>query len=168
MEEYFEIGQIVNTNGLKGALKIKPFTDDITNFEKFKKVFIDINGNLKEFNIEKVWYNKQMVMLKLNNIDSIEEAEKYRGLFIKVLRSDEEKLPENVYFIQDLIGCTVYTDEGLELGIIHDVFPTGSNDVYVVRNKDEKDILLPAIQDVVKIVDIPNKKITVHLLDGLV
>ena len=168
MEEYFEIGQIVNTNGLKGVLKIKPFTDDITEFDQFKRIFIDINGNLKEFNIQKVWYHKQMVMLKLEGIDSIEEAEKYRNFFVKILRSDEEELPENVYFIQDLIGCNVFTDEGLELGKITDVFPTGSNDVYVVKTADSKEILLPAIQDVIKDVDIPNKKIIVHLLSGLI
>lgn len=168
MEEYFEIGQIVNTNGLKGTLKIKPFTDDITIFERIKSVFIDINGNLKEFNIQKVWYHKQMVMIKLEGIDSIEEAEKYRNFFIKILRAQEEELPENVYFIQDLIDCTVITDEGEILGIIQDVFPTGSNDVYVVKTDDSKEILLPAIQDVIKDVDIPNKKVLVHLLKGLI
>lgn len=168
MEQYFEIGQIVNTNGLKGVLKVKPFTDDITKFERLESVLIDINGKLTEFNIEKVRYHKQMVMLKLKGIDSVDEAEKYRNHYIKINREDEEELPEDVYYIQDLIDCEVYTDEEMFLGKIDDVFPTGSNDVYVVKTMENKEILLPAISDVIKKVDIENKKITVHLLEGLI
>ena len=168
MKEYFEIGQIVNTNGLKGVLKVKPFTDDITKFERLKAIYIDFKGNLRAFKIEKVWYHKQMVMLKLEGINSIEEAEKYRNCFIRIDRKDEEELPEDVYYIQDLIDCVVYTDESVILGTLKDVFPTGSNDVYVVKAEDGKEILLPAIGDVIKEVDIQNKKITVHLLDGLI
>ena len=168
MEDYFVIWDVVNTNGLKVAIKVKPFTDDIKKFEKIKSVFICENKNLKEFNIEKVWYHKNMVMLKLKNIDSIEDAEKLRNLYIKILRDKQEKLPQNVYYIQDLINCKVYTDEEKFLGEITDVFPTGSNDVYVVKTKDEKEILLPAIGDVILDVDVENKLIMVHLLDGLI
>lgn len=168
MKEYFEIGQIVNTNGLKGVLKVKPFTDDITKFERLKAIYIDFKGDLRAFKIERVWFHKQMVMLKLEGINSIEEAEKYRNCFIRIDREDEEELPEDVYYIQDLIDCVVYTDENVILGTLKDVFPTGSNDVYVVKAEDGKEILLPAIGDVIKDVDIQNKKITVHLLDGLI
>ena len=168
MKEYFEIGQIVNTNGLKGVLKVKPFTDDITKFERLKAIYIDFKGDLRAFKIERVWFHKQMVMLKLEGINSIEEAEKYRNCFIRIDRDDEEELPEDVYYIQDLIDCVVYTDESVILGTLKDVFPTGSNDVYVVKAEDGKEILLPAIGDVIKDVDIQNKKITVHLLDGLI
>ena len=168
MEEYFEIGQIVNTNGLKGVVKIKPFTDDITKFDKIKSVFIERNNTLEKFNIQKVWYHKNMVMLKLENIDSIEAAEALRNLYIKVLRDKSEELPQNVYYIQDIEKCEVYTDENIFLGIISGVFATGSNDVYVVKTSDNKEILLPAISDVIKAVDIENKKIIVHLLPGLI
>lgn len=167
MEEYFEIGQIVNTNGLKGNLKIKPFTDDITKFERLTTIYIEKKGSLQEFEIEKVWYNKNMVILKLKDINSIEEAEKYRNYYVKIKRDHEEPLPEGVYYIVDLLGCKVKTEEGDFLGEIIDVFQTGSNDVYVVKN-EEKEILLPVIAEVIKKVDIESKEVIVKLLKGLI
>ena len=168
MEEYFEIGQIVNTSGLKGEIKIKPFTDDITKFNDFKTIYVSIKKELKEFEIEKVRFSKNMVFLKLKGIDTIEEAENYRNLYLKRKRDKDEKLEEDTYYIVDLLGCKVYTDEQKELGSIVDVFSTGSNDVYVVKDELGKQILLPAIKDVIKNVDIKNKLITVHLMEGLI
>lgn len=168
MEEYFEIGQIVNTSGLKGVLKVKPFTDDINKFSNFKTIYIKTKNSLVEFKIEQVRYVKNMVMLKLAEIDTVEEAEKYRNLYIKVLRNKEEELEKDSYYVVDILGCQVNTDENQELGKVVDVFQTGSNDVYVVKDEQGKQILLPAIKDVIKNVDIKNKIITVHLLEGLV
>ena len=168
MEEYFEIGQIVNTSGLKGILKIKPFTDDIKKFSNLKTIYIKTKSGLTEFKIEQVRYVKNMVMLKLTGIDTVEEAEKYRNLYIKILRDQEEELEEGSYYVVDILGCKVNTDANQELGKIVDVFQTGSNDVYVVKDEQGKQILLPAIKQVIKNVDIKNKIITVHLLEGLV
>ena len=168
MEEYFEIGQIVNTSGLKGEIKIKPFTDDITKFNKFKTIYVSIKKELKEFEIEKVRFSKNMVFLKLKGIESIEEAENYRNLYLKIKRNKDEKLEENTYYIVDILGCKVYTDEQKELGEVVDVFSTGSNDVYVVKDELGKQVLLPAIKDVIKNVNIENRLITVHLLEGLI
>lgn len=168
MEEYFEIGQIVNISGLKGILKIKPFTDDIKKFSNLKTIYIKTKSGLTEFKIEQVRYVKNMVMLKLSGIDTVEEAEKYRNLYIKILRDQEEELEEGSYYVVDILGCKVNTDANQELGKIVDVFQTGSNDVYVVKDEQGKQILLPAIKQVIKNVDIKNKIITVHLLEGLV
>jgi len=168
MEEYLEIGQIVNTNGLKGVLKIKPFTDDITRFEDLETIYIQEANELIEFRIEQVRYSKNMVLLKLEGIDDINEAEKYRNFYLKINRKDAVELEENSYFIIDIIGSEVYTDENYLLGKVIDVLPTGSNDVYVVKTSEGKEILLPAIEDVIKDVDINNKKIIVHLLEGLI
>lgn len=168
MEEYFEIGQIVNTSGLKGILKIKPFTDDIKKFSNLKTIYIKTKSGLTEFKIEQVRYVKNMVILKLAGIDTVEEAEKYRNLYIKILRDQEEELEEGSYYVVDILGCKVNTDANQELGKIVDVFQTGSNDVYVVKDEQGKQILLPAIKQVIKNVDIKNKIITVHLLEGLV
>lgn len=168
MEEYFGIGQIVNTSGLKGILKIKPFTDDIKKFSNLKTIYIKTKSGLTEFKIEQVRYVKNMVMLKLAGIDTVEEAEKYRNLYIKILRDQEEELEEGSYYVVDILGCKVNTDANQELGKIVDVFQTGSNDVYVVKDEQGKQILLPAIKQVIKNVDIKNKIITVHLLEGLV
>ena len=168
MEQLMEIGQIVNTYGIKGYLKIVPYTDDITRFEKLESIYIEVKKELKDFIIEDVKYSKNLVLLKLKGIDDINSAEIYKNCYIKISRSQSVKLPENSYFIVDLIGLNVYTDNDEELGNIIDVFSTGANDIYVVKNELGKQVLLPAISDVIKKVDIQNKKMIVHLIDGLI
>ena len=167
MEDYFEIGQIVNTNGLKGIVKIKPFTDDIKEFEEFNSIFIKKKDELIEYEIEQVRYVKNMVLLKLKGIDDIDEAEKLRNLYIKIRRDVMPSLPENTYYIVDLIGCEVVTIEGENLGTVYDVFNTGSNDIYEVKDENGKQLLIPAIKEVIKNIDISNKKITIKLMEGL-
>lgn len=166
--EYIEIGQIVNTNGLKGVVKVNPFTDDISKFEDLKYVYIQLKNELKKIKIEQVRYNKNQVLLKLEGIDSIEEAEKYRNFYLKTEKESQEDLGEDTYYIVDLIGIDVYSDKNEYLGKIEDVFPTGSNDVYVVKDNLGKQILIPAIADVVKKVDLKNKKMIINLIPGLV
>ena len=166
--EYIEIGQIVNTNGLKGVVKVNPFTDDISKFEDLKYVYIQLKSELKKVKIEQVRYNKNQVLIKLEGIDSIEEAEKYRNFYLKTEKESQEDLGEDTYYIVDLIGLDVYTDKNEYLGKIEDVFPTGSNDVYVVKDNLGKQILIPAIADVVKEVDLKNKKMIINLIPGLI
>lgn len=163
-----EIGQIVNTYGIKGFLKIVPYTDDITRFEKLKSIYIEFKNTLKTFDIEELKYSKNLVLLKLKGIDDINTAEIYKNCYIKIDRKDAVKLPENSYFIIDLIGITVYTDENIKLGDIVDVYSTGANDIYVVKDELGKQVLLPAISDVIKNVDVVNKKMIVYLIEGLV
>ena len=166
--EYIEIGQIVNTNGLKGVVKVNPFTDDISKFEELKYVYIQLKNELKKVKIEQVRYNKNQVLLKLEGIDSIEEAEKYRNFYLKTEKESQEDLGEDTYYIVDLIGLDVYTAKNEYLGKIEDVFPTGSNDVYVIKREENTDLLIPAIKDVVKKVDIKNKKMIINLIPGLI
>lgn len=167
MEQLLEIGQIVNTYGIKGFVKVVPYTDDVTRFEQLKTVYIDTKQNLEEHTIEEVKYSKNVVLLKFKGIDDINQVEKYRNCYLKIDRKDAVKLPENTYFITDLIGLEVYSDEQVLLGKIEDIFSTGSNDVYVVKNELGKQLLLPAIKEVVKNIDIENSKIIVHLISGL-
>lgn len=163
-----EIGQIVNTYGIKGFLKVVPYTDDITRFEKLNNIYIQTKKSLETVAIEEVKYSKNLVLLKIKGIDDINSAEIYKNCYIKIDRSDAVELPEDSYFIIDLIGVEVITDKGENIGNIIDVFSTGANDVYVVKNELGKQVLLPAIGDVIKNVDIKNKKMIVHLLEGLV
>ena len=167
MTEYFEIGQIVNTFGIKGMVKIKPFTDDINKFDKFKKIYIKKENTKKEYQIEEVKYHKQMVLMKLKGINTPEEADLLRGSYLIINREDEEPLEEGTYNIVDLLGSEVYTDEDVLLGKLEDIYNTGSNDIYVVKDELGKQVLLPAISDVIKNIDIKNKKITVHIVSGL-
>ena len=163
-----EIGQIVNTFGIKGMVKVKPFTDDIRRFDELKTVYVEKNGNQTEYEIEEVKYHKDMVLIKFKGIDKVEQAEILRNSYLTVSRDSVEKLEEGRYYIVDLLGLEVYTDEQVLLGTLEDIFNTGSNDIYVVKDKQGKQILLPAIQDVIKQIDIENKKIIVHLLPGLI
>lgn len=111
-QEYFEIGQIVNTFGIKGFVKVKPFTDDMERFEELKTILVIKNKEMIEMQIEEVKYQKYVVLLKLKGIENINMAEKYKGCYIKIKREDTRKLPKDTYFIADLIGLTVYTDDG--------------------------------------------------------
>ena len=163
-----EIGQIVNTFGIKGMVKVKPFTDDIRRFDELKTVYVEKNGSQTEYEIEEVKYHKDMVLIKFKGIDKVEQAEVLRNSYLTVSRDSVEKLEEGRYYIVDLLGLEVYTDEQILLGTLEDIFNTGSNDIYVVKDKQGKQILLPAIQDVIKQIDIENKKIIVHLLPGLI
>ena len=167
MQEILEIGQIVGTFGIKGMVKVVPFTDDIKRFNDLKKVYVENKKKKEEYEIEQVSYHKNMVILKFKGIDKIEDAEKLRDSYLKINREDAVPLEENSYFIVDLIGLDVETQEGNLLGKLEDIYNTGSNDIYVVKDELGKQILLPAISDVIKKVDLESKKIIVHLLKGL-
>lgn len=168
MKDLLEIGQIVNSYGIKGFFKVVPLTDDMTRFEKLESIYIEKNKTLETKIIEQVKYHKNLVLLKVKGIDDIDQALVYKNCYIKIDRKDAVELPEDSYFIIDLIGVEVYTQEEELLGSIVDVFPTGSNDVYVVKDKLGKQVLLPAIGEVIKQVDITNKKMIVALIKGLI
>ncbi len=168
-QEYFEIGQIVNHFGIKGMVKVNPFTEDISKFKELKTIFLEQNKILIEVEIEEVKYSKNQVLLKIKGINTIGEAEKYRGCYLKILRKDAKKLPKDTYFIADLIGNAVYTDDGILLGKVQDIYNSGANDIYVIKDSTTgKQILLPAIREVIKNIDIEQEKIIVHLIKGLI
>lgn len=167
MTKYLEIGQIVNTFGIKGMVKVKPFTDDINRFDRLETIYIKNKKGKKEYKIQEVKYHKQMVMLKLEGIENPEEAETLRGSYLLIDRDKEEPLEEGTYYIVDLLGLEVFSDEGELLGKVDDIFNTGSNDIYVVKDELGKQILLPGTSEVIKDVDLEQGKITVHLIPGL-
>ena len=167
MNKYLEIGQIVNTRGLKGEVKVNSYSEDPERFEKIKKIIIKQKEKKQEYEIQKVTYNKNQVILKLKNVDTIEEAEKLRNAIILIDRDSLGKLTKDVYYIADLIGLDVYTDESEYLGKVDDIFSTKSNDVYVVKDDLGKSKLLPGIPDVIKEISLENGKIIVHLIEGL-
>lgn len=167
-QEYFEIGQIVNTFGIKGFVKIVPFTDDMERFEELRSVLVVKQNQLIEMEIEEVKYHKNLVLVKFKGIEDINMAEKYKGCYIKIKREDARKLPKDTYFIADLIGISVYDDAGNLLGKVDDIFNNKSHDIYVIKDDLGKQILLPSIKEVIKDVDVDNGKIIVHLIDGLV
>ena len=163
-----EIGQIVNTFGIKGFVKVNPWVNDVTRFDDLKKVYIKIRKEEKVLEIEEVKYHKNQVLLKFKGVETVEQAEMLRNAILEIDRKDAIPLEKGEYFIADLLESEVYTDEGEKLGILEDIFNTGSNDIYVVKNELGKSILLPRIKDVFKEIDVENKKIIVHLIEGLI
>lgn len=156
MSKKYEVGKIVNTFGIKGEIKIFPYVDYFLNLKNF---YID---NTK-FEIEKIRNQKNVVVAKIKGIDDINEVEKLKGKSVYIYDEDLPDLPNGTFYIKDLIGLDVITDDGKQLGKIRDVFNTGANDIY-----DVDGILIPVIDEVVKKVDIENHKVIVHLIDGLI
>ena len=166
MVNYFEIGHISNTHGLRGEMKVRPFTEDKKRYEELEKILIDIKGDYKEYDIESVRYQKDIVLLKLKSVDDIDAAEKLKNHYIYIQREDAKDLQEDEYFIADLIGLEVFENETL-VGTLDDVFTAGASDVYVIKRKGKKDLLLPALKSIVKKVDVENKRIDVEIPRGL-
>lgn len=155
-EEYLVIGQITKTHGVKGEVKVIPLTDDPQRFKKLEKVLID--G--EERAIEGCKLQSKRVILKIEGINSIEEASRYKNKYLEVHREDAAPLSEGHYYIADLIGCMVFDDNDKELGKVYDVIETGSNDVYWVKG-GEKEVLIPALKDIVINIDVENSRIVI-------
>ena len=145
-----------------------PFTDDITRFDDLEKVYVKTKKEEKLYKIQNVRYHKNMVLIKFENIETPEQAELLRNAFLEIDREDAIPLEEGTYYIADLIGMEVYSDDGNKLGIVEDIYNTGANDIYVVKNDLGKQILLPGIKEVIKEVNLDTEKITVHLIPGLI
>jgi 16S rRNA processing protein RimM len=167
MLQYLSIGQIVNVHGFKGEVKVYPLTNDMSRFKKLTEVYVEENNQLVKYEIEALKFLSTTIAMKLKGIDTEEAANRLRNFYIKVDRKSAVKLPKDSYFICDLIDLEVYDEKGLLLGTLKDVLQTGSNDVYVVKTSGD-DILVPALKDVVKEIDIKNKEIVVALPEGLI
>jgi 16S rRNA processing protein RimM len=161
MTELFDIGWIFNAHGLKGEVKIFPITDNSGIFKS--QEYLIISGT--RYDVEQVRVDREEVVVKLNGIDDRDSALKLKGSYASVTRENASPLEEGSYYMTDIIGCRVYEDNVL-IGVISDIIRTGSNDVYhIVENG--RDILIPAIRDVVKKIDIKSKRIEVKLMKGI-
>ena len=167
MEDLLQVGVITSTHGIRGEVKVFPTTDDVSRFKKLKNVILDNGKEHRDLEISSVKFFKNMVILKFKGIDDINDVEKYKKAPLFVTRENAVPLARDEYFIADLIGLNVVSDEGEELGIIDDVLQTGANDVYIIKKDNTEDLLVPAIHDCIKKVDIEGKMMEVHLLAGL-
>ena len=165
--EYTIVGKIINTHGIKGEMKIYPLTDDIERFSDFKKVYI---GDSKiEVNLKSVRYHKDFPIVRFNGIDDINQILHYIDQYIYIDDKDRIILPEDSYFIYDLIGCEVFDIDKKKIGYIDDVLQNLSNDVYVVKDKSKnKEYLIPAVNEFIKDVDIDNKRILIDPIEGMI
>ena len=166
--DYFNIGKIINTHGVKGEVKIIPLTDEPKRFELLEYVYVEYKKKLQKYTISNIRYFKNLIILKFKELEDMTSAEALKNSIIKIPRELALPLEEDEYYISDLIGIDVSTDEGKNLGIIKDVIKTGSNDVYVIEDDEKKEILIPALKQCIKQVDMDNRTMVVSLLEGLV
>lgn len=168
MDDLFRVGVIANTHGVRGEVKVFPTTDAPERFKVIKTVILDAKREKITLEIQSAKYFKNLVIVKFKGIDNINDIEKYKGCDLYVTRENATPLNEGEYYIADLIDMLVVDEEGNELGILDDVLQTGANDVFVVKLKESgKELLLPNIPSCVLNVDLDDRKVTVHVLDGL-
>lgn len=167
MEDFLQVGVITATHGIRGEVKVFPTTDDPERFLDLKTIYLDTGMEKMLLHISGVKFFKQFVILKFKEFDNINEVEPFRKKSLLVTREQAVPLEEDEYFIADLIGLQVVTDEGELLGELTDVLETGANDVYQVTDKNGKELLLPAIKDCILSVDLEKGEMEVHVLEGL-
>lgn len=161
------IGQIVNTHGLKGDMKVYPYTDYPERFEEVDYIYIEKNNDEKWY-IENVRYQKKMVLLKIKGIDTIEDAEKLKEKNLYIDDDNRRELEEDEHLISDLIGLNVYLEDLTPVGTVINVLKYAANDVYVIKGAEDKEYLIPALKQFVPIVDIKNNKIIISPIKGMI
>ena len=166
MEKQLQVGVISSTHGVRGEVKVFPTTDDVTRFRQLKKVYLDTGREMLPLEIQNVKFFKQFAILKFKGIDNINDIEKYRGKSLMIDREDAVDLDEDEYFIADMIGMKVYTEDGSEFGTLKDVMETGANDVYIIDSLEHGEVLIPAIRECILDVDMDEERMTIHLMEG--
>ena len=166
MEDLLKVGVITTTHGVRGEVKVFP-TTDAERFMELEYVILDTGREKRELTIQNVKFFKNLVILKFEGIDNINDIEKYNGKELWVPREEAQELDEDEYYIGDLIGMDVLLEDGTRFGSLKDVMETGANDVYVVETEEGKEVLLPAIHDCIMDVDIEKNAMTIHLMKGL-
>ncbi|HUU50931.1 MAG TPA: ribosome maturation factor RimM [Nitrospinota bacterium] len=157
------IGKVVKTQGNKGDLRVLPYLNYPEHFKELDFVFIK-DKKLKVLNIKS---HKQFIILKLEGCDSIDRGREFIDYSIKIPKDKLKTLPSDQFYWHDIEGLTVFDEDGHLYGKIEEIIPTGSNDIFVVRNKD-KETLIPAIKDVIKDINLAKKKVIIHLINGLI
>lgn len=168
MEDMLQVGVITQTHGVRGEVKVFPTTDDVNRFKKLKQVILDTGKEIMPLEIQSVKFFKQFVILKFKGIDNINDIEKYKRCSLYVTREHAVALEEDEYFIADMIGMEVCTEDGSIFGTLRDVIETGANDVYVIENAEHGEVLVPAIKECIRSVDIEKGQMMIHLMDGLI
>ncbi|MCD8215536.1 MAG: ribosome maturation factor RimM [Clostridiales bacterium] len=164
--DYFSVGKIVNTHGIKGEVKVYPYVDDLNEILGLERVFVEKKGEIEEKKVLGARLHKGMALLSLEGVKNMTEAEALKGCVLKITRDMAEPCGEDEYFVKDLYGMEVVTEKGESLGELYDILFTGANDVYVVKTEG-KDILIPAVKQCILKVDLSEGKMTVRLLEGL-
>lgn len=168
MEELLQVGIISSTHGIRGEVKVFPTTDDVNRFKQLKKVYLETGAVHKPLEIQQVKFFKQFAILKFKEFDDINQIEGFKGRGLFVPREDAVPLKQDEYYIADMIGLKVFTEDEKEFGTLKDVMETGANDVYVVASHEHGEVLIPAIKSCIIEVDVKAGRMTVRLMKGLI
>lgn len=165
-----KVGKIVNTHSLKGEVKVISSTDfEEERFKKGSKLLITRGNQLiREVVVQSYRNHKNFLLVKFEEIDSVEEAEKLKNLQIKIDSDEVGELEENEFYFHEIIGCQVFDENDKNLGEIIDILTPGANDIWVIKGENGKEILIPYIEDVVKKIDITSKKVNIEVMEGLI
>lgn len=163
-KQFLETGKIVGTHGIKGMVRIQPWSDSGEFLTTFDRFYLDSKGNTS-IEVKGAQPHGNVVLAKLSGVDTVEQAEQYRGKVIYISRDDVE-LPEGRYFVDDLIGCTVFDTKDVLLGTLSDVSQTGANDVWHIT-RDGKEYLVPAVAEVIVSVDTDAEIIVLNPMKGI-
>lgn len=167
MEDLLKVGVITTTHGVRGEIKVFPTTDDAERFLELEYVLLDTGRELRRLDIKNVRFFKNLVILKFDGIDNINDIEKYKGKDLWIPREEAQELGEDEYYIADLQGLNVVLEDGTGFGTLRDVMETGANDVYIIDSNEHGEVLLPAIKECILDVDLEKNTMTVHLMKGL-
>jgi 16S rRNA processing protein RimM len=165
--DLFQFGEIVKTRGLHGCLKVACYLETKDALSKLEFIYIEKSSGQKDrYALKKIDVSGKALFIELENIRDLESAKDLIGCKVFLPKNLMGILPEGEYYWNDIIGLDVYSEEGKYIGVIESVFPTGSNDVFVCRG-EEREILLPAIADVIRQIDINRRIMTIRLMEGL-
>ncbi len=167
LPDFVIIGQVKRAHGIKGKLSVEPITDNPQRFKLLKSVFLSLDEEQRSsFAVEEAQVTNKGILLSLTGIQSMDEAEKWRGAFVEIHRSECLPLPEGEHYYFEMLGLEVITTQGQKIGVLEDFIPAPANDVYVVR-QNEREILIPAIAEIIKRIDFEKGVMVIHPMDGL-
>ncbi len=165
-EKLITVGEVLNTQGHKGEVKVRPLTDFPERFTPNAVLLLEKNGQYRPLTVEKARSHKNLLVIKFKEIPDMNSAEEIKGTLLKITRDQLAELPGDSYFIFEIIGMEVVTAEGQLLGRVKDVMQTGSNDVYIVTGQT-KDYLIPALKKIITQIDKENQRMVIEPLEGL-
>lgn len=168
MDELVSIGEVTAPHGVRGEVRVLPLTDFPERFRGLKRLFVKRPQQAaEERGVERVRFHKKFVILKLEGVDTRDDAETLRRALLQVAPDEVYPLPEGYYYVFQVIGLRVFDEDGRKIGVVEDVLFTGANDVYIVKTADGREILLPAVEEVIRHIDLDEGRMEVRLLPGL-
>ncbi len=166
MEKMLKVGKIINTHGIRGQLKIFPLTDSMKDFGELDWVYID--DYKEKFYINNVKYMPSLVLLSFKGYEDINLVEKLKNKYLFIDQSQRKNLPEDTYYMADIIGLDVYTVKNEYIGIVDDIIQTGPSEVYIIKNQDKKEFMIPAVKEFIVEISLEESRITINPIEGLI